>query len=266
MNAFFMTTAYQYTTLAGIVSFLLLKSAVAADFSGSLKEVTITDALKENKPPVAQFTTSVAGSTVTLDANGSSDSDGTISEYKWDFGDGSTGSGATTTHQFSVNASPVTLTVIDNKGGISIKQTNLTLFTEPFEIIVDDADTANFATVGTWGSSAYFSDFYGKGYRFSAKGDGSSKAVWTVNVPTSGNYTVYCYKSAADTSRSSKAPFMLANNGTNIGTVLVNQQVGSKIFYSLGSFSLAQGNLTITLSSATDGYVIADAVKITYVP
>ena len=256
----------QYKKIAFISSLLFASTATAADFTGNLKEVTITDALKSNLPPVAQISTSVSGSTVTFDASGTTDPDGSIKEYKWDFGDGSTSTEATATHQFSTNDATVTLTVTDNGGGVAIKQVNLALFTETFDVIVDNAETEGFATVGTWGSSTYFKDYYGTNYRYSAKGDGSSRAVWTVNIPTTGNYTLYSYKSSADSSRSSKAPFTLMNNTTSLGTVLVNQQVGSGVFFSLGTYSLQKGVLTVTLSSATDGYVIADAVKLTYNP
>ncbi|WP_312875798.1 PKD domain-containing protein, partial [Arthrobacter terrae] len=47
-----------------------------------------------NVPPVAAFTASVAGLGVSVDGSGSSDSDGTLASYAWDFGDGGTGSGA----------------------------------------------------------------------------------------------------------------------------------------------------------------------------
>ena len=46
-----------------------------------------------NSPPVASFTTSTNGLTASVDATGSSDSDGEIVSWAWNFGDGSTGSG-----------------------------------------------------------------------------------------------------------------------------------------------------------------------------
>jgi PKD repeat protein len=57
------------------------------------------------------------GSPISFDGSGSSDTDGTIASYAWNFGDGSTASGRTPTHAFaSVGTYTVTLTVTDNLG------------------------------------------------------------------------------------------------------------------------------------------------------
>ena len=67
----------------------------------------------------ASFTASPAGSAlqISFDATASSDSAGTIVSYHWDFGDGSTGAGATVTHHYSSRgAYGVTVTVIDDSG------------------------------------------------------------------------------------------------------------------------------------------------------
>ena len=59
----------------------------------------------------------VAGVPVAFDASGSTDFDGTIASYSWDFGDGSTGSGAKPTHTYSNDDDyTVKLTVTDDKG------------------------------------------------------------------------------------------------------------------------------------------------------
>jgi hypothetical protein len=122
------TQALHTAALTGLLSLALLSPATAADFTGNLKGVTITDAQATNKPPTAAFTYTVSGQTVTFDASGSSDSDGTIAEYKWDFGDGNTGTGITVSHQYNTLSSfPVTLTVDDEKNAISILQLNIAL-------------------------------------------------------------------------------------------------------------------------------------------
>ena len=53
-----------------------------------------------------------------FDASASSDDDGDISEYLWDFGDGSGAQGRQVTHSYrSAGDKQVTLTVVDNRGG-----------------------------------------------------------------------------------------------------------------------------------------------------
>jgi PKD repeat protein len=74
-----------------------------------------------NGTPTASFTYSpsapVMKSDVTFDASLSTDSDGSIASYAWNFGDGSTGSGALVKHSYSIDGSyTVTLTVTDDRG------------------------------------------------------------------------------------------------------------------------------------------------------
>jgi PKD repeat protein len=71
-------------------------------------------------PPVAEFTYSPEmphrNETVTFDASASYDDEEIVS-YKWDFGDGTTGTGNITTHEYTTSgAKSVTLNVTDNVG------------------------------------------------------------------------------------------------------------------------------------------------------
>ena len=71
--------------------------------------------------PVAAFTAdNTFGTTSTVfhfDAGNSKDDDGPIASFDWTFGDGSTGSGETTSHQYSVNGNySVHLNVTDQSG------------------------------------------------------------------------------------------------------------------------------------------------------
>jgi PKD repeat protein len=76
--------------------------------------------------PAATFTYECAGSTCQFDATGSFDPDGSIASYRWGFGDGTTGSGATVAHQYATGGNySVTLVVTDNGGATGIVLVNI---------------------------------------------------------------------------------------------------------------------------------------------
>jgi PKD repeat protein len=80
------------------------------------QEVTVVDGAL---PPTASFTaTQTAGTLdVVFDASASTDSDGTVISWVWDFGDGQVGVGEQTTHSFAVAGTyTVSLTVTDDEG------------------------------------------------------------------------------------------------------------------------------------------------------
>jgi chitinase len=72
------------------------------------------------RPPVASFTAApnptIVGANVTLDASASSDPDGYITSYAWNFGDLTSGTGQVTTHFYTTAGTyHVSLTVTDNE-------------------------------------------------------------------------------------------------------------------------------------------------------
>jgi len=82
-------------------------------------------------PPVADADGPYQGTTgvpIQFDGTGSSDVDGTITTYQWDFGDGQAGSGAAPTHAYTTAGDyTVTLTVTDNNGLTDDDQTTVTV-------------------------------------------------------------------------------------------------------------------------------------------
>ena len=65
---------------------------------------------------------------ITFDGSGSNDSDGTIAEYSWDFGDGTTGSGVETTYIYTEEGVyNVTLTVTDDDDATNSEITTATV-------------------------------------------------------------------------------------------------------------------------------------------
>jgi hypothetical protein len=90
--------------------------------SGSVNaSVTVTVMIETNNPPIASFvfspTDPKVGTIVYFNASSSSDSDGYIVSYKWDFGDGNSGYGVQTSHTYSYTGTfQVTLVVRDDDG------------------------------------------------------------------------------------------------------------------------------------------------------
>ncbi|MGH2691880.1 MAG: PKD domain-containing protein, partial [Actinomycetota bacterium] len=81
----------------------------------TLKSVYYTALALDNHLPVADATITSNGLAISADASPSSDEDGALSAFSWDFGDGSTGEGATAQHAYSSPGTyQVTLTVADN--------------------------------------------------------------------------------------------------------------------------------------------------------
>lgn len=81
-----------------------------------------------NQEPIASFTSTVEGRSVKFDAAASADLDGSISEYAWDFGDGTTGTGAGPQHAYSADGVyAITLTVTDDDGAAAVSGTEVSV-------------------------------------------------------------------------------------------------------------------------------------------
>lgn len=89
-------------------------------------------ALSTNAAPVASFSftpdSARVNQSVTFDATGSSDPDGSIATYGWEFGDGAAETGATIEHVYTWQGDyTVTLSVTDNEGGIGTLARTITV-------------------------------------------------------------------------------------------------------------------------------------------
>ena len=84
----------------------------------SQRYVIGTTGTEPNQPPTASFTAATSPLQVDVDGSTSTDTDGTIVSYGWDFGDGNVATGVTSTHTYAAPGTyTVTLTVTDDAGG-----------------------------------------------------------------------------------------------------------------------------------------------------
>jgi PGF-pre-PGF domain-containing protein len=92
------------------------------------------DVTKVNEQPIADPNgpyTSTEGALITFDGFGSSDPDGNIVSYAWDFGDGNTGTGVDPTHTYIQDGIyTVTLTATDNDAATNQASTTTTIISE----------------------------------------------------------------------------------------------------------------------------------------
>jgi PKD repeat protein len=120
-------------------------TATATDSIGQTGADTISITLDNiNELPVADFTYSCSDLICSFDGSGSTDPDGTIDSYAWNFGDGATGSGATASHTYAAAGTySAVLTVTDNRGGTDSDTQDVIATTGPTTLHVGDLDGAS---------------------------------------------------------------------------------------------------------------------------
>ncbi|WP_197680538.1 PKD domain-containing protein [Microlunatus sagamiharensis] len=169
-------------------------SLTVSDDLGASNKVTHTVTVSAtNAAPVAKISTKVTDLSVAVDGSGSSDADGTVASYGWDYGDGKTGSGKTDSHTYAAAGTyTVTLTVTDDQGATGSVTASVTVTAPPADSSVVAADgfgrtgsrwgTAD--TGGAWTDSgaSFFSTDGSKGVITTKSGSGPVASLNSVSV------------------------------------------------------------------------------------
>lgn len=172
-----------------------LRASFVRAAGGTLADsFTITrPATPANQPPVASFTSSCAGLSCTFDAGASTDPDGTVASYAWNFGDGTTATGVRPSHAYaSAGSYAVTLTVTDNAGTTAQKTANAAPTAPVTSTYVDDQFTrtvtgglGSATTGGAWtttGAATQYAVADGVGTVKVAAGSGPTVSLATVSA------------------------------------------------------------------------------------
>lgn len=157
-----------------------LTSRFVATQGGFTDELTIV-ASGENAPPTASFTESCTALACNFNGSASSDPDGSIAAYSWNFGDGGTATTATPSHSYAAAGTyTVTLTVTDNAGATAMAARQVNVGTA--SVLASDAfsrTVANgFGTAdvgGAWSTTGTTSSY--------AVSDGAGR----IRIPTAGS-------------------------------------------------------------------------------
>jgi uncharacterized delta-60 repeat protein len=175
------------------------------DDDGSTGSVSRTVAVA-NRAPSAAFgfvpSAPSTGESVAFDGSGSSDPDGSVVAYAWDFGDGASGSGAGPLHAYAAAGSyTVTLTVTDDDGAMASVSRTVTVAARPvsaaFSFSPSSPSTGQAVSFDGSGSTVAGGSVSGYSWSF---GDGASATGATPShtYAKAGSYTVTLTATGAD--------------------------------------------------------------------
>ncbi len=169
-----------------------------------------------------------------------------------------TTTGDTANYPTSMTIADAVFSLIDNDDG-------------PVDVILDNGDDIGLHTYtdsGQWNTGG---QGYGDDSRNERQEDGNGFATWTFRL-TPGTYDVAVTWKENPSNRADNAPFRVLDGTTEVDSFRVDQQVapladsvfGGKNFQVLFSqVTITTGTLVVELSNDANGYVIADAVRIT---
>ena len=188
-------------------------------FSGVSLTATYTTTAPSNQPPVAKVNGPYSGAVntnISFSSAGTSDPDGSIASYSWNFGDNTSSTSANPSHAYATAGTyTITLTVTDNQGATGTASTSVTVT----------------------GSSPPTGNTLQKGVPITVSGATGSSTIYTLEVPANatglsfqlsggtGDADMYVrFGSAPTTSTYDCRPYLSGNNET---CNIANAQAGT---------------------------------------
>lgn len=218
------------------------------DDKGSSSSRTATVVVSAaNQAPTAAFTSSVSGSTVSFDAAGSTDADGTVASYAWAFGDSTTGTGRTTSRTYAAAGTySVRLTVTDDDGATSSVTRSVTVAPAGATPIVADAFTR---TTTRWGNADT-----GGTYTYSGSTHSTNGSTGNVRVTTAGTGATASLASVSARDLNLTADIAVDKLATGGGfqSTFITRKTGSSD-YRMTLQHLSTGSVRLNLSRVVNG-------------
>ncbi|MDM7855569.1 PKD domain-containing protein [Cellulomonas alba] len=234
--------------------------AVTDDRGATTSSSKTVTAVEPNKAPLASFTASAQDLTASVDASGSSDPDGSIASYAWDFGDGATGTGSKATHAYAkAGTYTVTLTVTDDAGAKTSSTSSVTV-TAPVAsstLAKDDFSTArsngwgDAQTGGTW-------TLAGAASNYSVSGSSGRQVITTAGSTRTASLTSV---SSTDTNTTVTIAADKATAGGASQMTVIGRQVGTDSYAARIKWN-ADG--TTQLSAMENGTALSTASLAAY--
>ncbi len=182
----------------------------------------ISTATTPSYPPVAVIVPSVLGGPaplpVTFDGSGSSDPDGSIVSWSWDFGDGNTGSGQVVNHTFSTAGWVyVKLTVTDNTGLTAYQYQSINVTTDGVNAPATGDESTTYGSIlsGTYWSTTTQDDINETLKEALVSSTSRLEHTWTLSVAAGRNQTFYLDAFRSTNSEGDNFVFEYSKNKTN---------------------------------------------------
>jgi PKD repeat protein len=199
-----------------------------------------------NQNPVADFTSTSSGLTASFTST--STDDGSITNYAWDFGDSTTGTGPGPQHTYGAAGTyNVTLTVTDDQGatGTTTKSVTVTQPTGPVDFVTD---TFNRSVSNGWGTADV-------GGAWTTSGTAANFSVTpqtgSMVLPAAGNTRSVYLGSTTRTDTDYRFTLSLDKVPTGSGAYLdvVGRRVGTNTEYRARMVMASTGRITVQLTA-----------------
>ena len=211
----------------------------------------VTEIVDVNMYPKANFTFSLDASNellINFDASTSSDPDGSIAMYDWEFGDGVDGTGFTTSHLYTISGLySVNLSVTDDKGAVNTIQISVNVNRDPFASFSYEVDLVNERLINFDATASTDADGIISTYSWDFGDGGTGIGITSDHIyASSGLYTV--------------SLTVTDNDGrTNMVTSIVdiNLSPEADFTYSTGPSDELLINFDASMSSDPDGTIVS---------